>query len=102
MVRSHSRYNLCNDSMKNSTTPTVKAVYPQQGYCLEVVFSNGERGILNMRPYLDFGVFKRLQDTEAFRQVKVSFDAVEWSSGVDLDPEFVYQKTKKISDKVPG
>ena len=46
-----------------------------------------------MQPYLDFGVFKRLKDIQAFQQVRVSFNTLEWQSGVDLDPEFIYQKT---------
>ena len=92
MVMNHSKYNLYSDDMKN-LIPKVTKVYPQQDYCLEVHFSNGESGILNMRPYLDFGVFKRLQDIQAFQQVRVSFNTLEWQSGVDLDPEFIYQKT---------
>lgn len=102
MAKSHSRYSLCDNDMKNSTIPTVKKVLAQQDYCLEVFFSNGEHGILNMRPYLDFGVFRRLQNTEAFRQVKVSFNTVEWASGADLDPEFVYRKTRKCSTQHPS
>jgi hypothetical protein len=76
-------------------TPSVKKVYPKQDYCLEVHFSNGEKGILNMLPYLDFGVFTRLKDPMHFKQVYVSFDTLEWRVGVDLDPEFVYRKTEK-------
>ena len=83
--------------MKNSAIPSVKKVYPKQGYCLEVHFSNGESGILNMQPYLGFGVFKRLKDIQAFQKVRVSFDTLEWQSGADLDPEFVYEKTNKTA-----
>ncbi len=82
-------------SFKN-VIPTIKEVYPQQEYCLEVHFSNGEKGVLDMQPYLNFGVFKRLQDEQAFHQIKVVFDTLEWKTGVDLSSEFVYQKTKKI------
>ncbi|NKC15190.1 MAG: DUF2442 domain-containing protein [Gammaproteobacteria bacterium] len=81
--------------MKDSAIPVVRKVYPRQNYCLEVHFSNGESGILDMRPYLDFGVFKLLKDMHVFQQVRVSFDTLEWQSGIDLDPEFVYQKTNK-------
>jgi hypothetical protein len=45
-----------------------------------------------MKPYLDFGVFSRLKDYKYFKQIKVPFDTIEWESGIDLDPEFVYQK----------
>ena len=74
--------------------PSVKEVIPRDDYTLSVVFENGERGILDMKPILDFGVFQRIKDYEAFRRVRVSFDTIEWSCGVDLDPEFVYVKCK--------
>jgi hypothetical protein len=35
-------------------------------------------------------------DYEKFRRVRVSFDTIEWDEGVDLDPEFVYKKSKPI------
>jgi hypothetical protein len=53
---------------------------------------NGE---LDMTPYLDFGVFTRLKNKDNFVQVRVAFDTIEWPCGVDLDPEFVYQKTER-------
>ena len=42
--------------------------------------------------FLETGVFKKLKEPNAFKQVHVSFDTVEWDSGADLDPEFVYSK----------
>ena len=75
--------------------PAVKSVIPQEDYLLLITFDNGESGMLDMEPYLNFGVFNRIKDPSIFKQVKVSFDTIEWPSGVDLDPEFVYQKCIK-------
>ncbi len=61
---------------------------------LSIDFDNGESGTLDMKQVLNFGVFKRLKDPESFKQVGVSFDTIEWASGVDLDPEYVYEKCK--------
>ncbi len=74
--------------------PSVKKVTPGEGHELSIVFDNGECGMLDMQQFLDFGVFRRLKDYEAFRRVRVSFDTIGWDSGVDLDPEFVYAKCK--------
>ncbi len=74
--------------------PSVNKVEPKSDYILSVSFDNGEQGTLDMKPFLDFGVFKRLRDETAFRQVKVAFDTIEWDAGIDLDPEFVYSKTQ--------
>jgi hypothetical protein len=72
--------------------PSVVSVTSKVDYLLDITFSNGERGVLDMKPYLDFGIFSRLKDYRAFEQVKVAFDTIEWESGADLDPEFVYAK----------
>lgn len=71
---------------------SVKDVIPSDDYTLYIWFDNGEQGTLDMKPFLDFGVFQRLKDRDAFRQVRVAFDTIEWDAGVDLDPEFVYEK----------
>lgn len=72
--------------------PSVKTVTASKNYELIIEFDNGECGILDMKPFLDMGVFKRLKEPGEFKNVRVSFDTVEWSSGVDLDPEFIYSK----------
>lgn len=74
--------------------PAVKKVTPKDNYTLAVEFDNGEIGILDIKPFLHFGVFQRLQNEEIFKQVRVSFDTIEWLCGVDLDPEFVYNKSQ--------
>ena len=66
-------------------------------FSLAVVFDNGEEGVLDVKPHLDFGVFRKIKDYEEFKRVRVSFDTVEWDCGVDLDPEFVYAKSKIAS-----
>jgi hypothetical protein len=76
-------------------TPAVTQVTVQQDYLLALSFNNGEQGILDMQPFLEFGVFKKIKDYSAFKQVKVAFDTIEWDVGVDLDPEFVYSKCSK-------
>ena len=72
--------------------PCVKSVQACDDYVISVEFDNGEAGWLDMKPMLDFGIFNRIKDINAFQKVQVSFDTVEWECGVDLDPEFVYSK----------
>lgn len=76
--------------------PSVKKVVPNDNYVLVIDFDNGESGTLDMKPFLAFGVFKRLKDPDVFKQVHVAFDTVEWESGIDLDPEFVYDKCRGL------
>jgi hypothetical protein len=79
--------------------PAVAKVVPADNYTLLIHFDNGEHGTLDMKPYLDFGIFQRLKDSKNFKQVRVSFGTVEWASGVDLDPEFVYEKCRRTHAK---
>jgi hypothetical protein len=72
--------------------PSVKEVIPGDDYVLTILFDNGENGVLDMKPMLDFGIFQRIKDYGAFNRVKVSFDTIEWDCGVDLDPEYVYAR----------
>lgn len=72
--------------------PAVTSVKCEEDYILSVVFDNGESGALDMKPYLNFGVFKKIQARNMFKTAHVSFDTIAWDSGVDLDPEFVYEK----------
>jgi hypothetical protein len=93
MEKNHSRYSHFNEM--NIMYPSVIKVEPKENYQIYVEFDNEECGLLNMEPYLDFGVFNKIRDLKAFAKVRVSFDTVEWEHGVDLDPQFVYEKCVK-------
>lgn len=77
-------------------SPSIKKVIAKPDHLLVIDFENGEQGTLDMKPYLNFGVFKKLQDQNEFEQVRVAFDTIEWPSGADLDPEFVYNKATRV------
>lgn len=79
--------------------PSVKEVVAGNDYVLSIVFDNGEHGSLDMKEVLDFGVFQRIKNYEAFRRVRVAFDTIEWDCGVDLDPEYVYEKCMSTKAK---
>ena len=73
-------------------SPAVTSVECEEDYILSVVFDNGESGTLDMKPYLNFGIFKKIQAKRIFKTAPVSFDTIAWASGVDLAPEFIYEK----------
>ena len=72
--------------------PAVISVECEDDYILSVSFDNGEHGLLDMKPYLDFGILRKIRDPDVFKTVHVSFDTIAWESGADIDPEFVYEK----------
>jgi len=74
----------------------VVSVHPNPDFSLSVVFKDGSEGVLDMKPYLDFGVFKRIKSFDQFRRVRIAFDTLEWECGVDLDPELVNVKSRIV------
>ena len=52
--------------------PYVKRVRPLEDYQLELIFENGEQRIFDVKPYLQRGVFVRLQNRATFQAVRAS------------------------------
>ena len=69
----------------------ITAVKPQENYMLLLTFENGEQGLFDMKPYLDFGpVFSALKEPSMFNSARVYFDPVAWANAADIDPEILY------------
>jgi hypothetical protein len=75
--------------------PRVKSVKPGDDYRLRITFTNGEKGIYDCRPLLNFGVFKELQDDTYFRQVRAENGTVVWPHEQDICPDTVYLDSVK-------
>lgn len=75
----------------------IKDVKALEGYKLLLTFENDEVREFDMTDYLDRGIFKELRDYRLFRQVKVSFDSIEWPNGADFDPELLYESSRALA-----
>jgi hypothetical protein len=82
--------------------PRVKAVKPAADYRLQITFTNGETGIYDCRPLLDFGVFRELQDETYFRRVRAENGAVVWSHEQDICPDTIYLDSQRTRIARPG
>ena len=67
-------------------------------YQLRVTFTNGEIGIYDCRPLLDFGVFKELRDVRYFRQVRVENGTIAWPHEQDICPDTVYLTSTRVHE----
>jgi hypothetical protein len=65
----------------------VKAVKPLPDFRIYVEIENGCKGIFDLTPYLDRGVFRELRDVNYFNRVGILFGAVTWPNGQDIAPE---------------
>lgn len=83
-------------------SPRVRAVRALADYELEIDFDNGEVRRFDVKPYLDRGVFVRLRDADAFRNVGAVAGSIEWGNGLDLSYDTVYLEGQPIEPKYPG
>lgn len=61
-------------------------------------FSDGHCGVLDMSPYMNDGVFRRLRDQHVFKTARAGVNTVEWDNGaIDVDPETAYAHTVPFS-----
>ena len=74
--------------------PYVKQVRPLVDYQLELIFENGEQRIFDVKPYLQRGVFVRLQNRATFQAVRVVAGSVEWPGELDLSYDTLYLESQ--------
>lgn len=72
---------------------TLKSVTALDNYQVKLLFDNNEIRIFDFSPYINKNKFCELKNPSVFRSVKVSFDTIEFSNGLDIDPEFLYDKS---------
>jgi hypothetical protein len=76
--------------------PRVKSVTPNPDFTLTLKFVNGEVGIYDCKPVLDFGVFTELRDAQHFNQVRVVNGTVSWPHEQDICPDTLYLDSVKV------
>ena len=74
----------------------IKAVEAKCNHLLVLQFDNDERRVFDAKPLLSIGRFRELSDMELFKKVVISFDTIAWENGLDLDPEYLYEKSQAI------
>lgn len=76
---------------------SVKHVQATDNYELILTFENSEKRRLDISQFFNIGRFAELKDINEFKKVHVAFDTIEWENGLDLDPEFLYEKSVKMN-----
>lgn len=72
------------------------AVKPRKDYMLLVDFSNGERRIFDVKPYINGSWFGQLKDPSVFNSVRIAGLSVEWADGQDIAPDDLYDNSEPI------
>ena len=76
--------------------PRVRTVVATEEHKLENTCSNGEVGIYDCTPLLEFGVFKEFQDISYFKRAYVEGGTVVWPHEQDICPDTLYEDSKKL------
>lgn len=65
-------------------------------FSLDLKFSDGRRKRFDVKPYLDYEVFKQLKDLNYFKRIKIAFGTVQWKDEQDISPDTLYLESKEI------
>lgn len=77
--------------------PKVIQVRPEANYMLDVLFANGEQRRFDMKPYLDYEVFRALKDHKVFDSAKEFLGSVAWSNNSDLSYDTLYLESLPVN-----
>jgi len=72
-------------------------VKPLDDYRLDMVFTNHERRLFDVKPYLTIGIFQELQDAVVFNSVRAFNGTVVWPNEIDLDPDTLYLDSQPVT-----
>jgi hypothetical protein len=78
-------------------SPDVKNAKILDEYSVLLAFENGEEKIFDMKPYLEYQVFKPLKDYKEFRAFRIVDGTIEWNCGADLSTDTFYIESKSVS-----
>lgn len=63
-------------------------------YELLITFSNNEKRIFDVKPYLEYKQFEELKNKSIFNSVKIDGLSISWSNGSDICPDELYNNSK--------
>jgi len=81
---------------ESAANPRVIAVRANEDHTLTLTFTSGEVRVFDVRPHLEFGVFRELRDVGYFRAVRAAGGTVRWPHGQDLCPDILCEEGRKL------
>ena len=67
---------------------------------LMIDFSNGEKKLFDVSPYMEKGIFKQLNNYTYFKQVRVSDGTIVWPNEQDFCPDTLYSKGQSFTSNM--
>ncbi len=70
---------------------TVKNVKPLENYKLLITFEQNIKKVFDMKPYLNYPMYKPLEDISLFNSVCTNGQTAFWNDEIDIAPETLYE-----------
>lgn len=67
-------------------------------FTLDLRFDDGKYKRFDIKPYLDFPVFRELKNIDYFENIKIAFGTVQWQNEQDISPETLYIEGTDIKE----
>lgn len=77
----------------------VVAAKANDDYTLDLKFNDGSAKRFDVKPYLDYEVFKELKNLERFKKIRIAFGTVQWENEQDISPETLYLESEEVQDE---
>ncbi|OAA92743.1 MULTISPECIES: DUF2442 domain-containing protein [Clostridium] len=77
----------------NKMSPKVIEVNVLKDYKLLLKFETNEQKTFDVKPYLQYEVFKPINNLDEFKNVYIEFGTVCWKCGADLSRDTLYIKS---------
>lgn len=79
----------------------VKTVKPLSDFRIYVEVEDGRKGVFDLKPYLNHGVFRELRNVHYFNRVGILFGAVTWPNEQDIAPETLLDEMLPVKSIPP-
>jgi hypothetical protein len=82
----------------------VKAAEYLRDHTLLVIFEDGARKAVDLKPHLDGEIFQPLLDLDYFKTARVNDDiqTIVWDNDADFSPDFLYEIGVAVREPSPA
>ncbi len=77
-------------------TPKVVSVTAREDYTLEITFTDRSRKVFDVKPYLEYGIFRDLKRKDIFFSAKVEGGTVAWIGGQDFCRDTLFAEGRSL------
>ncbi len=81
----------------NNPAWVVKSVKPHDDYKLNLLFNDGSHRIFDVSEYVKRPIMSPLRSKNLFMQAHIAGPTVGWNDGLDIAPEYLYEKSHLVA-----